>query len=204
VGNRQVIQGVRTGGRSARVRESILAAAFGELIDSGYAAMSVEAVASRAGVNKTTIYRRWPTLDDLLVDALTAWTHDVIPLPDTGSVETDLLALGRELADQLNGGVGRQVAAVVLTAGLRSVSLREATRRFYDHQAERTIPTVNRAIERGEVPADTDTNALLTTFRAPLLYRLVTTGDPIDEDLIAQAARVTLTAARAGLLSTKE
>jgi AcrR family transcriptional regulator len=166
--------------------------------------MSVEAVASRAGVNKTTIYRRWPTLDDLLVDALTTWTHDVIPLPDTGSVETDLLALGRELADQLNGGVGRQVAAVVLTAGLRSVSLREATRRFYDHQAERTIPIVNRAIERGEVPADTDTNALLTTFRAPLLYRLVTTGDPIDEDLVAQAARVTLTAARAGLLSTKE
>jgi hypothetical protein len=46
-------------------------------------------------------------------------------------------------------------------------------------------------------------NALLTTFRAPLLYRLVTTGDPIDEDLIAQAARVTLTAAPAGLLSTR-
>jgi DNA-binding transcriptional regulator YbjK len=66
VGNRQVVQGVRTGGRSARVREAILAATFRELIDSGYAAMSVEAVAARAGVNKTTIYRRWPTLDDLV------------------------------------------------------------------------------------------------------------------------------------------
>ena len=81
--NRQVVQGVRTGGRSARVREAILAATFSELIDSGYAALSVEAVASRAGVNKTTIYRRWPTLDDLLVDALTTYlkTGKLPPLP---------------------------------------------------------------------------------------------------------------------------
>src|SRR5580693_5397875 len=199
--NRQVVQGVRTGGRSARVREAVLAAAFSELIDSGYSALSVEAVAARAGVNKTTIYRRWPTLDDLLVDALMEWSHDALPAMDTGSVETDLLALGGQLADVLNAGVGRQVVALVLTAGLRSAQLRETTRRYFDHQALRAIPIVNQAIDRGELPADTDANALLTTFRAPLFYRLVTTGDPIDEELITQAARVTLTAARAGLLS---
>jgi AcrR family transcriptional regulator len=202
VGNRQVVQGVRTGGRSARVREAILAAAFGELIDSGHAAMSVEAVASRAGVNKTTIYRRWPTLDDLLVDALTTWSLEALPIPDTGSIETDLLALGRELADVLNGGVGHQVVALVLTGGLRSTRLRETTRRYFDHQAARAIPTVAAAIDRGELPANCDADALLTTFRAPLFYRMVTTGDPIDEDLITQAARVTLAAAHAGLLST--
>jgi AcrR family transcriptional regulator len=201
VGNRQVVQGVRTGGRSARVREAILAAALHELIANGYAGLSVEAVASRAEVNKTTIYRRWPTLDDLLVDALTTWSQDVIPGPDTGSIETDLLALGRELADQLNGGVGRQIAAVVLTAGLRSPQLREATRRYFDQQAVRATPLVTRAIGRGELPVNTDTNVLLTTFRAPLFYRMVTTGDPIDDGLIAQTTRVTLAAARAGLLS---
>jgi AcrR family transcriptional regulator len=199
--NRQVVQGVRTGGRSARVREAILDAALSELIDGGYAALSVEAVAARAGVNKTTIYRRWPTLDDLLVDALMEWSHDALPAMDTGSVETDLLALGGQLADVLNAGVGRQVVALVLTAGLRSAQLRETTRRYFDHQALRAIPIVNQAIDRGELPADTDANALLTTFRAPLFYRLVTTGDPIDEELVTQAARVTLTAARAGLLS---
>jgi AcrR family transcriptional regulator len=199
--NRQVVQGVRTGGRSARVREAVLAAVLHELNANGYAGLSVEALASRAGVNKTTIYRRWPTLDDLMVDALTTWSEDAIPISDTGSVETDLLALGRELADQLNGGVGRQIAAVVLTAGLRSPQLREATRRFFDQQAVRATPHVARAIDRGELPANTDINALLSTFRAPLFYRMVTTGDPIDEDLIAQTTRVTLAAARAGLLS---
>lgn len=201
MGNRQVVRGVRTGGRSARVREAVLSAVLHELNVNGYAALSVEAVASRAGVNKTTIYRRWPTFDDLLVDALTTWSQDAIPGSDTGSIETDLLALGRELADQLNGGVGRQIAAVVLTAGLRSPQLREATRRYFDQQAVRATPVVTKAIERGELPANTDTDTLLTTFRAPLFYRMVTTGDPIDEDLIAQTTRVTLAAARAGSLS---
>jgi AcrR family transcriptional regulator len=201
VGNRQVVRGVRTGGRSARVREAILAATLHELTVNGYAALSVEAVASRAGVNKTTIYRRWPTLDDLLVDALTTWSLDAIPGPDTGNIETDLLALGKQIAEQLNGGVGRQIAATVLTAGLRSPQLREATRRYFEQQAERATPHVARAIDRGELPSNTDINALLTTFRAPLFYRLVTTGDPIDDDLIAQTTRVTLAAAHAGLLS---
>jgi len=172
-----------------------------ELIDGGYAALSVEAVALRAGVNKTTIYRRWPTLDDLLVDALMTWSVEAIPAPDTGSIDSDLLALGAELAEALNGGVGRQVVALVLTAGLRSAQLRETARRYFDYQAARMIPVVARAIDRGELPANCDPDALLTTFRAPLFYRMVTTGDPIDENLIAHTASVTLLAARAGLCS---
>jgi AcrR family transcriptional regulator len=184
------------------VREAVLSAVLHELEANGITGLSVEAVASRAGVNKTTVYRRWPTLDDLLIDALMTWSEDANPVPDTGSVEETLLMVGRQLANQLNAGVGRQIVAVVLTAGLRSPQLREATRRFFEQQAVRATPQIARAIDRGELPADTDANALLTTFRAPLYYRLVTTGDPIDEGLIAQTTRVTLAAARAGVLST--
>ncbi|WP_343600072.1 TetR/AcrR family transcriptional regulator C-terminal ligand-binding domain-containing protein [Mycobacterium sp.] len=54
---------------------------------------------------------------------------------------------------------------------------------------------------RGELPANTDTDVLLTTFPAPPCYRMVTTGDPVDDGLIAQSTRVTLAAARAGSLS---
>ena len=95
----------------------------------------------------------------------------------------------------------RQIAAFVLTGGLRSPRLSEATRRYFDHQALRAVPTVRHAVDRGELPEKCDANALLTTFRAPLFYRMVTTGDPIDEALIAHAVRVALNAARAGLLS---
>lgn len=199
--NRQANKGVRTGGRSARVRQAILDAAFAELTRAGYAALNVENVAARAGVNKTTIYRRWATLDDLLVDALTTWSLEALPVPDTGNIETDLLELGRELAEVLNGGVGRQVVAMILTAGLRSADLSEATRRYFDNQTQRAIPRLERAIDRGELPAQCDADTLLATFRAPLFYRMVTTGDPIDEALIARATRVALTAARAGLLA---
>ncbi|KQH77708.1 TetR family transcriptional regulator [Mycobacterium gordonae] len=199
---RQITKGLRTGGRSARVRQAVLAATLDELVGGGYAALSVDAVASRAGVNKTTVYRRWPTLDDLVVDALTTWSLEALPAPDTGNIETDLLALGNELATALNGGVGRQVVAMVLTAGLRSPQLSAATRRYFDYQAERAIPLVAQAIDRGELPATCDANALLTTFRAPLFYRMVTTGEPIDEALIARAVSVALHAARAGLLSS--
>ncbi|AWB92971.1 TetR/AcrR family transcriptional regulator [Aeromicrobium chenweiae] len=197
----QVVRGVRTGGRSARVREAVLNAAFSELVESGYAGLSVESVATRAQVNKTTIYRRWSTLDNLLVDALTTWSDDV-PAVDTGSIESDLLALGGHLGRIFNYGPGRQVAAFVLTAGLEGGELREAARRYFDHQTERVLPTVERAIARGEIPADCDPLALLDTFRAPLAYRLVTAGEPVDADLIARATGITLAAARAGLLST--
>ena len=198
--NRQVTRGVRTGGRSARVREAILEATVTELTQAGYAALSVEAIAARAGVNKTTVYRRWADLDDLLVDALTGWSVQAVPVPDTGSIEGDLLALGRDLAGLLNDGVGRQVAAMVLTAGLRSGPLGEATRRYFDHQAARAAPVVDRAIDRYELPAECDATQLLSTFRAPLFYRLVTTGDAIDDELIRRAAAVALLAARAGAL----
>lgn len=199
--NQQVNRGLRTGGRSARVREAILAATFDELVETGYAALSMESVASRAGVHKTTVYRRWPTIDDLLLDALTTWSREALPIPDTGSIDTDLMALGRELAEVLNDGVGRQIAAFVLTSGLQSPRLSEATRRYFDHQALRAVPTVRHAVDRGELPAKCDAGALLTTFRAPLFYRMVTTGDAIDDALITQAAQVALHAARAGLLS---
>jgi len=158
-------------------------------------------VAGRAGVNKTTVYRRWATLDDLLVDALTAWSFEALPAPDSGSIETDLHALGRSLAAQLNDGIGRAIAGAVLTAGLRSPQLAEATRRYFEQQAIRATPIVARAVERSELPADTDPDALLGTFRAPLFARMVTTGDPIDDALVARWVRVTLLAARDGLLS---
>ncbi|MCF6387203.1 TetR/AcrR family transcriptional regulator [Mycobacterium sp. MBM] len=199
--NRQATRSVRTGGRSARIRTAILTATFEELVDGGYATLSVDAIARRAGVNKTTVYRRWPTLDDLLLDALKSWSVEAVPVPDTGSIDADLRALGSELADALNTGAGRQIAAYVLTAGLKSPGLSEATRRYFDHQAVRATPVVTRAIARGELPGACDANQLLTTFRAPLFYRMVTTGDPIDSALIDLSVQVALTAARAGLLN---
>src|SRR5512132_695784 len=80
----------RPGGRSARVRAAVLRATIAELLRTGYAGLSVEAVADRAGVHKTTVYRRWGTLQQLVTDALLAHVSAKVPQPDTGTLRSDL------------------------------------------------------------------------------------------------------------------
>src|SRR2546429_9224383 len=79
----------RPGGRSARVRQAVLDAAFAELGEKGYGGLSIEAVALRSGVAKTTVYRRWPTRDELVADALDSRRDRYEPAPDTGASRGD-------------------------------------------------------------------------------------------------------------------
>src|SRR3954454_17804776 len=86
----QVRGASRPGGRSERVRSSVLAAAQELLAEGGYDALRVEDVASRAGVHKTTVYRRWPTKADLVMAVVEGRSEERVPVPDTGSLEDDL------------------------------------------------------------------------------------------------------------------
>src|SRR5580693_3020763 len=85
----------RPAGRGPKVRRAVLAATLAELSETGYAALTVEAVARRAGVHKTTVYRRWPEREALVIDALTDHVAAEVPVPDTGSIDTDLRELAR-------------------------------------------------------------------------------------------------------------
>src|SRR5882724_3495319 len=87
----------RTGGRSARVVTEVLSATLEVFAEQGYAGVSVEAVAARAGVNKTTIYRRWPTKAELLGAALFSLRDEEPEAPNTGSLREDLLTVLRRL-----------------------------------------------------------------------------------------------------------
>src|SRR5687767_15007682 len=87
----------RPGGRSARVREAVLSATTAVLAEDGYERLSIETVAVRAGVHKTTVYRRWPTRAQLVVDALQERSERNVPVPDTGTFAGDLDALARSV-----------------------------------------------------------------------------------------------------------
>src|SRR6188768_1360597 len=91
----------RTGGRSARVVSEVLSATLEAFAEQGYAGLSVEAVALRAGVNKTTIYRRWPTKTDLVGAALVSLRDDDPEPPNTGSLRDDLLQVLQHWAAQM-------------------------------------------------------------------------------------------------------
>ena len=109
---------LRPGGRTARTRAAVLAAVTGELIEHGYAGASVERVAARAGIAKTTIYRRWGGLDGLLADLMAGYAAQQIPVPDQGDLGSDLRALARAVVAALRDpAIGAAFASIVARGG---------------------------------------------------------------------------------------
>jgi AcrR family transcriptional regulator len=186
----------RPGGRSARVRDAVLAATYAELAEHGYPALSVEAVATRAGVHKTTVYRRWGSVDDLLADALDQTRDTPWPLPDTGTVEGDLVAIATEVAEDVGGAV----PTAVIAAAFQSPRAADALRGFYAARQARAALVVVRAVERGELPPTVDPVDVVRTACAPLYYRVFITREPVDAAVAERAARAALAAARAGVI----
>ncbi|NBE84813.1 TetR/AcrR family transcriptional regulator [Micromonospora rubida] len=187
-------------GRGAKVRTAVHAATLAELLDKGYAALSVENIAQRAGVHKTTVYRRWKDRESLLTDALAEHVAMDIPVPDTGAIETDLRALARSLVQKFTSPTGQAILAAMFTGAAHLPEIAAARRHVFDDRLARAESVVTRAIERGELATDTDPAELFKTLAAPIYLRLLITADPVDEATADQAVRVTLAAARAGAL----
>ncbi|MEZ7125509.1 TetR/AcrR family transcriptional regulator [Nonomuraea sp. AD125B] len=187
-------------GRGAKVRAAVHAATLAELVDKGYAALTVENIAQRAGVHKTTVYRRWKDRESLLTDALAEHMATDIPVPDTGSLETDLRALARSIVQAFNSPAGQAILAAMFTGAAHLPEIAAARRHVFDDRLARVQPVVTRAVERGQLPEGTDPAELLKTLAAPIYLRLLITAEPVDEATADQTVRVTLAAARAGAL----
>ncbi|GAA4719727.1 TetR/AcrR family transcriptional regulator [Phytohabitans rumicis] len=187
-------------GRGAKVRAAVHAATLAELVDKGYAELTVDAVAQRAGVHKTTVYRRWNDRQSLVVDALAEHFAADIPTPDTGALETDLRALARALVDSMAGPVGTAVQAAMHSDAGRLPEIAEARQRIFADRFRRAEPVVSRAIERGELPVGTDPAEVFKALAAPIYYRLLVIAEPVDQTTADLAARIALAAARAGAL----
>jgi AcrR family transcriptional regulator len=184
----------RPGGRTARVRADVLAAVDTLLTEGGYDALSVDAVADRSGVHRTTIYRRWGSVAMLLVDLLALGTEDEWQAPDTGSLEGDLIAINRQVCDALTAEPSLTV--VVIAASFRSPEAADALRRFWADRYQRCGVVVERAVGRGEVAACTDTRRLLMSATGPLYHQRMLMRQPLtraDADAYARAALVAAT-----------
>lgn len=189
-------------GRGSKMRVAVLAATITELTETGYAALTVDAVAQRAGVHKTTIYRNWKTSDSLVADALTSHFATDIPIPDTGAVESDLRSMAHSLVATMTTPAGRALLTTALSDAVRAPQLLEVKRALFEDRFRRAEPVVTRAVQRGELPVETDPAELLKTLVAPIYFRLVFTGEPVDEATADRAVNVALAAARARALTT--
>lgn len=152
------------------------------LLEHGPNNFSVGEVAARAGVHETSIYRRWRTRENLIVDAMLATSGEGIPAPDTGSVRGDLLALTRSVAaflSQPTGATFTRAAAVHVD----DESVAAARRRFWESRLSLASVIIERGIQRGELPQTTDARLVLETVIAPFHMRVLLTHEPIDETL---------------------
>lgn len=169
----------RAAGAGPRRADAIYAAALELLAAQGYDGLTMEAVAQRSGVNKTTLYRWWPAKDDLLAAALTAGDVLAIDIPDTGSLRGDLLAVAGDIARLLTGPATAPIATAVLAAAPSRPRLAAAGHAFFADRLGREQPIFARAIERGELTDGTDPAALMDMLAGALWFRLIFRDEPL-------------------------
>ena len=192
---------VRPGGRTARVRESVLRAAGDLLAERGFAELDLAEVAARAEVGKTTVYRRWRTPAGLVADLLTDMAETSLPHADTGSLRGDLTANARLVARTLTDPRQGPLLKALVAAAVCDPETTAALHRFYDVRITEWEPCVAAAIERGELTPGTDTRAVISAVSAPLYYRFLISGDTIDDAVAVTAADAAAAAATAGLFT---
>jgi len=182
----------------------VLAAAIEELSSRDYADISVESIAARAGVHKTTVYRRWGGKEEIIRQALVGAAGAHIQVPDTGSVDTDLLLLARAVQAVLAPPRGAAITTALIVGGLASAELAGLMRQFWAARLEGISVIVERAVERGELPSGTDPVALMRTLAAPLYYQLLVAREPVTDDDARVSTAATLAAAKAGVFSGRD
>ena len=182
--------GRRTRGPSKRVRAAAIAATLAELADGGYSALSLERVARRAGVNKTTLYRRWGTREELVLEAMLERAGEHISVPDNGSLREDLLELARTAAANAATPEVAAMARAVAAESPHDSRLAEANGRFWAERLALDRAIVERAIERGEVRPGLDPSRVIEAVLGPIHLRLLLTGEPVDGGFLEEIVDV--------------
>lgn len=168
-------------GRSEQARQAVLEAADGLLVERGFAGVTMEGIAARAGVAKQTVYRWWPSKVDVLMDAFIDDMEQHLTPPDHGDLGRDLRAHLADLAEFLTtsdpGAVFRALAGQAQHDSAVAVRLR--TDYLVQQRARDELP-LRRAIERGELPAGIDLDLAVDQLVGPVYYRVLVTGGSVS------------------------
>jgi AcrR family transcriptional regulator len=182
------------------VREAVLAAVLAALAETRYRDLTVEQVAQRAGVAKTTVYRRWGSVEGLVLDVMRDQTARWVPIPDTGNLDADLRALASGILTVYQDPAVNQMISSVVSAAVYLPEARQTLSEFFITRITETAIIAERAVRRGDLPADTDTVEVIRMLGAPFYYRMFITGEPVDQALADRAAAAAVVAARSGVL----
>jgi len=157
----------------------------------GISRMSMDDLAQRAGVSKTTIYRRWPSKERLVLDAL---NHAMRPfdLIDTGSLRGDLDDYLGELARRMTEGRASDVLPDLIAASVRDANLRTSLDEYIRYRRQPLQTILGRGLQRGELSDDADVEVLIDALIGPFVYRRLLSHDPLDSDFVERLLRTVL------------
>ncbi|WP_320773849.1 TetR/AcrR family transcriptional regulator [Streptomyces sp. CRN 30] len=146
----------------------------------GYAGLSIEAIAARAGVGKHTVYRRWPSKGALLLDSVLSLAQSTLDYPDTGDVAADLREQIHAAVDLLATAPVRPLFQALVGEAQQDPAVAAAlNERFIAPQASKTVARLEAARDRGQLAPDFDLDLAMAVLSGPLYFRLLITQEPL-------------------------
>jgi AcrR family transcriptional regulator len=170
--------------RSAIADKAIREASLELFAERGFEGFSVEDVAEHAGVSKATIYRRYPSKVDLVVEAGSCLAADDVAFPDTGNLRDDIRGLARSLVEKFRHSPAGRVMPVMVFERRRYPELDAGYQRFLADRKAKTRQVLRRAVERGELPRDTDVTVMGSMLVGPIFHRFLITQEPLDDAFV--------------------
>lgn len=182
--------------RSEAARQSILRCTLQLLGKNGFSELTIEDVASHAGVGKATVYRWWPNKAALIADAFANNTKHRLHFPDTGSLHRDMSRQMRQVIKIFRSPRGRIVSAI-LAGGQSDQELIGAFReRFLWPRRREAYAALQRGVERGELPANVDMDLVLDALYGPIYMRFLIRHDRLTGDFVDRLCKLILAGAR--------
>ncbi|MGK5443228.1 TetR/AcrR family transcriptional regulator [Micromonospora sp. URMC 105] len=164
------------------ITKAIRRALMQELAAAGYGRLSIEAIARRAGVSKTAIYRRWSSKLELVLETVVAAAGNKLPALDTGTLRGDLTLLFQVVAHALSHPLASQIIPDLLAEAARNPTIDATLQQVLRaKQQELGGQLIGRAVERGELPAGTDPDAAVDLIVGPLYWRLAIARTPLTD-----------------------
>lgn len=170
--------------RDASRDAALRTAAMEVLAEVGYRALTMDAVAARARAGKATIYRRWESKLDLVIDTCTQLVQRNIPEPDSGSVEGDLGEFLSAFAALLTGPVGKAAQALVGELPHEPELANAFRASFLLPQRDMLRRIIERGTQRGEIRPEAPLDTVVELAGAALIYRLMISDEPLDSRFV--------------------
>jgi len=174
----------RPGGRSARNREAVMRATMETLAELGFEGLTFTEIGRRAGVHGTSVQRRWGSRERVLLEALVSYANEVITIPDTGSLRTDMVGFSRSLSDYFYSPFGTGILKVLIADTGHDKGFAASRAEFVRMRMEAIAAIFQRARDRGEIRQDVSDETGLSMMLGPIYFRLLITRQYIDDEAI--------------------